>query len=99
MGDAGCMVVVDGHGNVGLLCCAGAGLAVGAALTAGPQGMGAFCLNCDTICDMPGFFGQFGGFGAAGGGMSASGGASMTATTLTMGVGPAGGGGGAGGSW
>jgi RHS repeat-associated protein len=94
--DADCYVVVDDDGNVGVLCCAGAGAGTGAGLVAGFQGSGALCPDCDTICDMEGDYASLqGGLGggaavAGGGGVSIS----SSGTTLLGGFGPGGGGGG-----
>lgn len=94
--DADCYVVVDDHGNFGVLCCAGAGAGTGAGLVGGLQGSGALCLDCDTICDMEGDYASLqGGLRgsaavAGGGGVSVS----SSGTTWLGGLGPGGGGGG-----
>ncbi len=85
IGEASCSVVVDGSGNVGLLCCAGAGM--GVSIGAGVASAGLvvpICLSCKTICDMPGFYAA----AFAGGTAGAAGGTfgygwSVTSTTST----------------
>ena len=72
--DANCQIAVDGHGNVGLLCCVDAGPAVGVGVEAGPQGAGSFCPSCDTICDLEDWYVQVtGGFAKGPGGMGSAG--------------------------
>jgi RHS repeat-associated protein len=79
VGDANCHVVADGHGNIGVLCCAEGGPALGGFVGAGPQGAGVLCLTCDTICDLEDWSLQFAAGGGAGPGMMASGGPFMNA--------------------
>ncbi len=96
-GEALCYIVIDSKGNIGLLCCAAAGPFFGAAATAGAQAGGTLCFTCETICDLPGFFVQAMGTGAAKVGAMAGGGVSFGSGGLgaSANVGPAAGGGGA----
>ena len=58
IGSASCFSVIDSHGDVGLLCCGGAGIGYGVA--GGVEGGlgGLLCPTCDSICDLPGVFGS-----------------------------------------
>ena len=98
-GDANCQVVVDDDGNVGLLCCAEGGPALGGFVGFGGQASGTICPSCDTICDLEDWSVQVSGGGAKGGGMMASGGPFLNAVGVgvTGSVGPAAGVGGFGG--
>ena len=52
--DASCQFVMDGHGNMGVLCCGGGGWAGGLGANFGGQVVGQFCPKCQTICDLQG---------------------------------------------
>ncbi len=81
VGDGNCMVVVDSNGGVGVLCCAGVGPAASASAAGEAQVGGIVCPGCDSICDLPGIFGQVVVGGSAGPGINASGGVSQSATS------------------
>jgi RHS repeat-associated protein len=90
-GEALCYAVFDLKGNFGLLCCTAGGPFFGVGsnfhggATSGGWQVGTIvCLTCDTICDMPGFFGQGMVMGAKGGGGTAAGGVSWGAGGLGL---------------
>ncbi len=94
-GEGSCAAVIDGEGNIGVLCCLlfGAGTVVPAGGSLSLQGTTLACPNCKTICDMEGGFVAVQVFGAVGEG--AAGGASLSLNlknvTISISGGPAGG--------
>ena len=97
-GEASCQLAFDGKGAMGLYCCAGAGPATGLGIATGPQGAGTFCMNCASICDLPGIcaFVQVVGAAGPGGGSFGAGATRSPGGPLSV-TGSAGGKGGFGG--
>jgi RHS repeat-associated protein len=75
-----CAAVTDTKGNIGLLCCGGAGVGVGLSVGVEGQLAGLYCPTCETICDLPDQFVQFEGSGGFGKGGNASGGGGVSST-------------------
>jgi len=94
-GEGSCATVIDGEGNIGLLCCLafGAGTVIPAGGSLSLQGTILTCPNCKTICDMEGGFVAVQVFGAAGEGAAGGGSVSLNMRNATISVsgGPAGG--------
>jgi RHS repeat-associated protein len=84
IGTAACVSVIDSNGDVGLLCCGGAGLGYGLAegLDGGLAGL--FCPTCDSICDLPGVYGSMEASLGLGAGVSLGIGASISSTSVAF---------------